>query len=69
MKPTELQRKICEVIKIQANYWINTNDIHSPTHYNDIEEDVNDIDDLSDDAKEILIQCLENLYHFIKNHN
>lgn len=44
MKPTQLQKKICELVKSQASFWINTNDIDSPTHYCDMWEELNDID-------------------------
>lgn len=66
MKPTKLQKKICELIKSQASFWISTNDIYSPTHYNDIEECLYDIDELSEDAKEELLFALRNLYHLVK---
>ena len=63
MKPTKLQKKICELIKSQASFWMNTNDINSPTHYNDIEEGVEDIDELSEEEKEELLFALRNLYN------
>lgn len=69
MKPSEKQKKICELIKSQASFWMNTNDIYSPTHYNDIEEEVDNIDFLCDEAKEQLIDALSTLYHLIKIYN
>ena len=69
MKPTKLQKKICELIKSQASFWMNTNDINSPTHYNDIEEGVEDIDELSEYDKEELLFALRNLYQLVKVYN
>jgi hypothetical protein len=66
MKPTKLQKKICELIKSQASFWMNTNDINSPTHYNDIEEGVDEIDELLDEDKEELLFALRNLYQLVK---
>lgn len=66
MKPTELQKQLCNIIKEQASFWSNTNDIHSPTHYCDIEESVRCIEQLSEEAQEQLILALESLYHIIK---
>ena len=66
MKPTNLQKQLCNIIKEQASFWENTNDIHSPTHYCDIEESVKCMEQLSEDAQEQLIQALETLYHVIK---
>ena len=66
MKPTKLQKKICELIKSQASFWMNTNDIYSPTHYNDIEESLDDMDELSEEEKEELLFALRNLYNLVK---
>ena len=45
MKPSEKQKKICELIKSTASYWMNSNDIDSPTHVNDFEEEVYSLGD------------------------
>lgn len=66
MKPTKLQKKICELIKSQASFWMTTNDINSPTHYNDIEESLYDMDELSEEEKEELLFALSSLYHLVK---
>ena len=66
MKPTKLQKKICELIKSQASFWMNTNDIYSPTHYNDIEEELDNIEELSEEDKEELLFALRNLYNLVK---
>ena len=66
MKPTNLQKKICELIKSQASFWMNTNDINSPTHYTDIDAELDCIEELSEDAKDELLLALSNLYHLVK---
>jgi hypothetical protein len=38
MESNEKQIKVCEIIKEQARFWIETNDIKSPTHWSDISE-------------------------------
>lgn len=71
MKPNEKQKKICRLIKSTASFWMNSNDIDSPTHVNDIEEEVYNLDDdidLDDVEKEILISNLLNLYWVVKRH-
>ena len=66
MKPTKHQKKICELIKSQASFWMNTNDISSPTHYNDMEESLDAMDELSEEEKEELLFALRNLYQLVK---
>ena len=71
MKPSEKQKKICELIKSTASYWMNSNDIDSPTHVNDIEEEVyslGDDIDLDDIEKEVLISNLLNIYWVVKRY-
>jgi len=38
MKPTAKQIKVIEFLEQQLNFWINSNDISSPTHIGDISE-------------------------------
>lgn len=71
MKPSEKQKKICELIKTNASFWMNSNDIDSPTHVNDIEEEVyslGDDIDLDDVEKEVLISNLLNIYWVVKRY-
>ena len=71
MKPSEKQKKICELIKSTASFWMNSNDIDSPTHVNDIEEEVYNLDDdidLDDVEKEVLISNLLNIYWVVKRY-
>lgn len=68
MKPTELQKKICDLIISQAEFWKVTNDINSPTHYCDIGEEIlRDFDELSDSQKDILEDRLIDLLIFVRS--
>ena len=62
----QLIKEICDLVKRQANFWVNTNDLKSPTHLNDIEEDVNSIDGLSPTDAEELVELVSNLYWFVR---
>ena len=66
MKPTDIQKKICDLIIEQAHFWKVTNDITSPTHLCDIEESVNNTDELSDSDKETLIKGITDLYFEVR---
>jgi hypothetical protein len=44
MKPTPRQQKLIEEVLNQAHFWMNTNDLDSPTHYCDIEEEMNKLE-------------------------
>ncbi len=58
MKPTDKQIAIIDSIISTIQTWRNTNDISSPTHYNDIEEFLfADLDELIPDKQR---RCLEN---------
>lgn len=72
MKPNNKQIKICELITEQTQFWQSTNDINSPTHYNDIEETIDNaifFDDelFSKDEGNILKEKLFDLYNFVKS--
>ena len=50
MKANKVQRYLCDVIQVQQDFWKNSNDITSPTHLNDIEEECfAQLDDLISD--------------------
>ena len=38
MKPTKAQCKVCEAIIREVKWWATTNDINSPTHFNDLHD-------------------------------
>lgn len=66
MKPTDRHKVLCELIKSQANYWIGTNDIDSPTHLCDIAESLNGIEWLSEKDWYEMEDCLNQLYYTIR---
>ena len=39
MKVNKIQQYICDIIYSQQDFWKHSNDITSPTHVNDIEEE------------------------------
>lgn len=69
-KPTDKQKEIAELVKLQAEFWQSTNDIDSPTHNCDIEEDVfvnlklNGL--ISDEHAEYLEDALNNILYIIR---
>jgi hypothetical protein len=71
MKANKIQQYICDVINSQANFWKHSNDITSPTHLVDIEEECfAQLDNLiSDDDREELVEKLQDLYWFIRKFN
>jgi hypothetical protein len=72
MKPTERQKAIARVIQEQGIFWEKTNDINSPTHFTDIDEEVMarlEMEDLlNDDEAEELKNLLGDLCSFVKKH-
>jgi hypothetical protein len=69
MKPTPRQKLLIEEIQNQAHFWMNTNDIDSPTHYCDIEEEVAKLEDdanLTKDERKKFEDLLGDLFDFIK---
>ena len=65
MKPNEQQKKICGLIKSQASFWMNTNDIDSPTHLCDIDEEVSNLE-LDEEMESELSFALKELYLIVK---
>jgi hypothetical protein len=65
MKPNEQQKKICGLIKSQASFWMNTNDIDSPTHLCDIDEEVANLE-LDEEMESELSFALKELYLIVK---
>ena len=68
MKANKIQQYICDVIHSQADFWKHSNDIASPTHLNDIEEECfAQLDDLiPDEDMEEFQDKLKDLYWFIR---
>lgn len=65
MKPNKQQKEICELIKSQASFWMSSNDIDSPTHLCDIDEEVDKLD-LEEDIASELSFALTQLYQTVK---
>lgn len=68
MKANKIQQYLCEVILIQQSFWRNSNDITSPTHLTDIEEECYTqlYDLISDEDREEFQEKLKDLYWFIR---
>lgn len=68
MKANKIQQYICDVIHSQANFWRHSNDIASPTHLVDIEEEcyaqLGNL--INDDEGDELIHKLKELYWYIR---
>lgn len=70
MKPTPRQKQLIEEVANQASFWMNTNDLQSPTHYSDLEDEIsllelNDI--LSAEEAKKFEDLLGDLFDFIKS--
>lgn len=69
MKATPRQKLLLQEVENQITYWRNTNDMDSPTHYGDIEEELKKLEDDADLTKEDRIRfedIVGDLLDFIK---
>ena len=68
MTANKIQQYICDVIHSQADYWKHSNDITSPTHLVDIEEEcfTQLCDLISDEDRNEFEDKLKDLYWFIR---
>ena len=68
MKVNKIQQYICDVICSQQNFWRHSNDITSPTHLGDIEEECNAqfINLLEEEEIKELEDKLTDLYWFVR---
>lgn len=68
MKANKIQQYLCDVINSQADFWKHSNDITSPTHLTDIEEEcyAQFCNLISDDEREEFQEKLSGLYWFIR---
>jgi hypothetical protein len=67
MKANKTQQCICDIVCTQQNYWKHSNDLSSPTHLVDIEEECRQLSDSLDDTEiEELTNKLQDLYRFIR---
>ena len=66
MKPTSAQKEVIETSKRLVSYWLNTNDLDSPSHISIIEDEVYAIDGLSTDEQALIINNLIDLLKTIR---
>ena len=68
MKANKIQNYLCDVILSQQSFWRNSNDITSPTHLTDIEEECfAQLGNLIQDSdREKFENKLKDLYWFIR---
>lgn len=66
MKPTSAQKEVIETSKRLVSYWLNTNDLDSPSHISIIEDEVFAIDGLSTDEQALIIHNLVDLLKTIR---
>ena len=66
MKPTSTQKEVIETSKRLVSYWLNTNDLDSPSHISIIEDEVYAIDSLSTDEQALIINNLVDLLKTIR---
>lgn len=68
MIANRMQQYLCDIVYEQLNLWKYSNDITSPTHLNDIEEEcfAQLCDFISDEDREEFENKLKDLYWFIR---
>ena len=69
MKPTPRQNLLLNEVQNQVHFWMNTNDIDSPTHYCDIEEEAFKLEDpavLTAEDRKKFEDLLGDMLDFIK---
>lgn len=71
MRPNRTQRDICDFIIEQVDFWKNSNDINSPTHFSDLESRLDDLVEderlISQSQAQALDTYLTNLLVEIRN--
>lgn len=65
MKATTKQKEICDFIISQAKFWRDSNDLYSPTHGCDIDEELYLLD-LTEEQNDSLRVPLEDLLYAIR---
>lgn len=66
MKPTSTQKEVIETSKRLISYWLSTNDLNSLSHITIIENEINALDDINTEEKDMLIHDLIDLLKTIK---
>lgn len=67
-KPTRRQILVIEALKKQCDYWLTTNDIHSPSHSTDIDSELVSLeldDEITEAEQEILSDAIGNVWEKI----
>jgi len=66
-KINNFQLRLVNFIKTQLNYFISTNDISSPTHLVDIEEEVRvDFDELNEEQQNLIAEKVQEIYWLLR---
>lgn len=66
MKPTSIQKEVIETSKRLISYWLSTNDLDSLSHITIIKDEINALDDINTEEKDMLILDLIDLLKTIK---
>lgn len=67
MKPTEKQKHLIKTIENIIQLWNETNDLYSPSHKTLIEESIEcELEDYTDNDKQMLENILENLLFYVR---
>lgn len=66
MKLTSAQKEVIEISKRLISYWLSTNDLDSLSHITIIKDEINALDDINTEEKDMLILDLIDLLKIIK---
>lgn len=66
MKPTSTQKEVIETSRRLISYWLNTNNLDSLSHITTIEDEINALDTINTEEKDILIHYLIDLLKTIR---
>lgn len=67
MKASEKQIEFCTTLKGILQFWIDSNDINSPSHFTIIEEAIeNELEPLPEKDKELLINTFGDLLTYVR---
>lgn len=66
MKPTSTQKEVIETSKRLISYWLSTNDLDFLSHITIIEDEINALDNINTEEKDMLIHDLIDLLKTIK---
>lgn len=66
MKPTNTQKEVIETSKRLISYWLNTNNLDSLSHITTIEDEINALDAINTEEKDVLIHYLIDLLKTIR---